>query len=80
MGGRNLERTFTTVFAGYAIGGLISPTVGGWLAEATTMRTVYFVAAAVFALSTLIALWVSPQPVSPRVKQGPRWGARPSAG
>ena len=73
VGGRNLERTFTTVFAGYAAGGLISPTVGGWLAEATTMHTVYFVAAAVFALSTLIALWVSPQPVSPRVKQGLGW-------
>ncbi len=73
VGGRNLERTFTTVFAGYAAGGLISPTVGGWLAEATTMRTVYFAAAAVFALSTLIALWVSPQPVLQRVKQGPGW-------
>ncbi|MDY6875444.1 MAG: MFS transporter [Chloroflexota bacterium] len=73
VGGYNMERTFTTVFAGYAAGGLISPTVGGWLAGATTMRTVYFAAAALFAISMLVVMWVSPQPVSPRVKQGPGW-------
>jgi len=73
VGGRNLERTFTAVFAGYAAGGVVSPAVGGWLAEATTMRTVYFAAAALFALSGLIVLWVSPQPVPSRVEQGRRY-------
>lgn len=71
--GRDLERTFTTVFAGYAAGGVISPAVGGWLAEVTTMRTVYFAAAAFFALSMLVVLWVSPQPVSSRVERGRRY-------
>lgn len=75
VGGRNLERTFTTIFAGYAAGGVISPTLGGWLAQGTTMRTVYFAAAALFALSTLTILGVSPQPVPSRVEQGRRWGA-----
>lgn len=70
VGGRNLERTFTTVFAGYAAGGLLSPTVGGWLAQATTMRTVYFTAATFFALSMSTVLWVSPQPVPSRVGRG----------
>ena len=73
VGGRNLERTFTTVFAGYAAGGLISPMVGGWLAQVATMRTVYFAAAALFALSAIVVLWVSPQPVPSRMKQGPGW-------
>jgi MFS family permease len=73
VGGRNLERTFTTVFAGYAAGGLISPTVGGWLAGVTAMRTVYLAAAALFALSMFTVLWVSPQPVPARVGLGRRW-------
>jgi len=73
VGGRNLERTFTTVFAGYAAGGIISPAVGGWLAKATTMRTVYFAAAALFALSALVLLFVSPQPVPTRAEQGRRY-------
>ena len=73
VGGRNLERTFTTVLAGYAAGGLISPAVGGWLAEVTTMRIVYFAAAAIFALSMFIVLRISPQPVPPRVERGRRY-------
>jgi len=75
VGGRNLERTFTAVFAGYAAGGVISPTVGGWLAQATTMRTVYFAAAALFALSALTVLLVSPQPVASRVERDRRYRA-----
>jgi len=73
VGGRNLERTFTTVFAGYAAGGMISPAVGGWLARITTMRTVYFAAAVFFAASGLTVLEVSPQPVPARVERGQRW-------
>jgi MFS family permease len=72
VGGRNLERTFTTVFAGYAAGGMISPAVGGWLARITTMPTVYFAAAVFFATSGLVVLGVSPQPVPARVGQGRR--------
>ena len=64
VGGRSLERTFTTVFAGYAVGGVLSPPLGGWLAQVTAMRTVYFAAALFFALSALAVLGLSPQPVS----------------
>ncbi len=73
VGGRNLERTFTTVFASYAAGGLISPSVGGWLAQATTMRAVYFAAAALFTLSALTVLHVSPQPVPSRERRTQPW-------
>lgn len=75
VGGRNLERTFTTAFAGFAAGGILSPTFGGWLAEVATMRAVYFVAAAFFFLSMCAVLCVSPQPVPPRLKQSRRWRA-----
>lgn len=73
VNGQHLERTFTTVFAGYAAGGVLSPAVGGWLAQATTMRTVYFAAAVFFALSTLAVLLVSPQPVPAREGQARRY-------
>ena len=75
VGGRNLERTYTTVFAGYTVGGVISPTVGGALAELTAMRTVYFVSAALFALSASVVVMVSPQAVSERPDRGERWTA-----
>jgi MFS family permease len=73
VGGDHLARTFTTVFAGYAAGSVISPAVGGWLAEATTMRLVYFASALLFALSLLAVVQVSPQPVPTRTAQSGRW-------
>jgi len=71
--GSNLERVYTTVYAGYAAGGMISPALGGWLAEVTTMRTVYFASAFVFAISAFVVLWVSPQPVPSGSSQERRW-------
>ena len=73
VGGNSLGRTFTTVFAGYAAGGVLSPAVGGWLAGVTSMRTVYFAAAALFTLSAFTVLWVSGQPVPARVGSGRRY-------
>jgi MFS family permease len=73
VGGRNLARTFTTVFGGYAAGSVISPAVGGWLAEATTTRMVYFASALLFAVSMLAVVQVSPQPVPTRAAQSRRW-------
>ena len=73
VNGRNLESIYTTVFAGYSAGGTLSPAIGGWLAQATDMRTVYFAAAAVYSLSTVIMLFVSPQPVQKEARDRPRW-------
>ncbi len=71
--GHNVAQTFTTVFAGYAAGGVISPPVGGWLAQATSMRMVYFAAAILFAISMLSVMQVSPQPVQARSDRTTRW-------
>ncbi|MGD8996936.1 MAG: MFS transporter [Anaerolineae bacterium] len=73
VGGHGMARTFTTVFAGYAAGSVISPSVGGWLAQATTMRVVYFASALLFALSMLAVVQVSPQPVPARAVHSRRW-------
>ena len=75
VGGRKLERIFTTVFAAHTVGGVISPAVGGWLAELTSMRTVYFAASALFALSAFAVIGLSPQPVPPRQARSRRWQA-----
>ncbi|MGD2143721.1 MAG: MFS transporter [Anaerolineae bacterium] len=71
--GRNLPRVFTAVFAAYAAGGVISPAVGGWLSQSSTMRSVYLVSALLFAFSMLAVLWVSPQPVPGCIQGGRRW-------
>jgi len=71
--GRNVARTFTTVFAGFAAGGVISPAVGGWLAEITAMRMVYFASAVLFAISMLAIMQVSPQPVPTHAEESVRW-------
>jgi MFS family permease len=71
--GRDVARTFTTVFAGYAAGSIVSPTVGGWLADVTTMRMVYFASALLFAISSLAVMQVSPQAVAVRTDEGRRW-------
>lgn len=75
VGGRNLARTFTTVYADYTAGGIISPAVGGWLADIVTMHTVHFVSAALFASSTLTIVQVSPQAVPARTQHQPGWRA-----
>lgn len=69
-GGHNLERVLTTNVAAYTAGSVISPAVGGFLAEATSMRSVYLTAAGVVAISTVALLAISPQkPVSVPVQQ-----------
>ncbi|MGD2178382.1 MAG: MFS transporter [Anaerolineae bacterium] len=71
--GHHVAQTFTTVFAGYAAGSVMSPAVGGWLAEATTTRMVYFASALLFALSMLAIVQVSPQPVPTPTARSRRW-------
>lgn len=48
------ERALTLVFAGFSAGSIISPALGGLLAERFGMRATFVVAVAVFAVSTLV--------------------------
>jgi DHA1 family tetracycline resistance protein-like MFS transporter len=70
-GGAPLARVITFVYAGYSAGSIISPAVGGWLAQMTNMRTVYLIAAVCYAVSTLVVLMLKPQPVKARAWQKP---------
>ncbi len=54
-----LEHTITVTFAGYAAGSVVSPFVGGRLAESIGAASLFIIGAAFFGISLLIALTVS---------------------
>lgn len=63
-----LEQAFPLLSAGYALGGLLTPALGGWLAQHWGMRRVLLISAGLFLLSTLTALFLpmDPPPERPR--------------
>lgn len=52
------EKTLTSLFAAYPVGLIISPTVGGYLAERWSIRLTIWLSAGLFIVSTLIILLV----------------------
>jgi len=59
----SVARALTTVSAGFSLGAVIGPLVGGQLAEAFGLRSVYGVAVSLFVLSTALILFLRPQPI-----------------
>jgi MFS family permease len=68
-GGRSLNRTFSVIYAAFALGLIVFPTVGGWLAESVGFPPVLLLAAVSYAISTLMVVFVREQPVV-RVQRG----------
>jgi predicted MFS family arabinose efflux permease len=62
-GGFSVEQAMTTTTAGYYLGGIIGPLIGGFLADLYGLRSIYTFAFVLFVLSTLIILFIRPQPV-----------------
>jgi len=62
-GNWSVGRAVSFVTAAFNVGGIIGPIFGGMVAEHYGLRSVYFAAGALFALSTLIILFVQKQPV-----------------
>ena len=62
-GNWSVGRAVTFISATYNIGGILGPIVGGLVAERFNLRSVYFAAGILFAISTLIVLFVRKQPV-----------------
>ncbi len=56
-----LGATFNLVFAGFPLGLVVSPPIGGWMAERYGMRTVFYAAFVFYLLSTIILFWLSGQ-------------------
>jgi DHA1 family multidrug resistance protein-like MFS transporter len=57
---------FALISMGFSAGSITAPAIGGWIGDQYGLRTVYFVAAVIFTLSTLSMLFIRPQPAEPQ--------------
>jgi predicted MFS family arabinose efflux permease len=62
---KDLNRNFSLMYAAFAVGLIIFPTVGGFLAERVGFPLALCTAAAFYAVSTLLVVAVREQPVAP---------------
>lgn len=60
----SVGRAVSFVSAAYNIGGILGPILGGMVAETFNLRAVYYAAGVLFAVSTLIILFVKKQPIA----------------
>ena len=55
-------RAMTLLSAAYNLGALVGPISGGWIGERLGLRSVYLISAGIFTISTVILLFLHPQP------------------
>jgi DHA1 family multidrug resistance protein-like MFS transporter len=66
--GRNLNRTFSLVYAAFELGLIVFPTVGGWLAEAAGFGLPLILAVFFYVVSTVMVVFVDEQPITRAAK------------
>lgn len=66
------QRALTLVMAGYSAGLIVSPALGGVIAEAWGLRSLFVLASAFFTISTVMAFFTRSQPPPPPLA-GPRY-------
>ncbi len=69
------ERALTMTSAAYALGNVISPALAGWIAGQFGLRSLFFVASALFFVSTVVLHFVRTQPLAPAVALRPNFRA-----
>lgn len=57
-----VARALTTVFAVYAIGSILGPTIGGQLSGIIGLRAIYAVSASLYMISTIVMFFLPAQP------------------
>ncbi len=67
-------RALTLTTAAFSFGMILGPVTGGWIGEQYSLRTVYFVAAAIFAASNVIIFFIHPQPLDHHDPENPPVG------
>ena len=55
-------RVMTFMSAAFNLGAVLGPLTGGWIAERLGLRTVYFIAAGLFVISTAVLFFLKSQP------------------
>lgn len=59
----SVSRALTTISATYNVGAVMGPILGGWLSSQAGLRTNFFIAGGFFVLSTIMIVFIKPQPV-----------------
>ena len=59
----SVGRTLTLISATYSVGMILGPLLGGWIGDNFGLRRTFYIAACIFILSTIIILFIRPQPV-----------------
>jgi MFS family permease len=59
----SVGRVITLMSAGFNLGAVIGPLLGGWIGDQYGLRQAYFVAAVIFFLSLIVISFIRPQPV-----------------
>lgn len=65
-----VQASFTLLWAAYAAGILVTPTLGGWIGDQLGLRAVFMFSTVWFTLSLLVIARVTRYPVPPRPAQG----------
>lgn len=71
----SVGRVLTLISASYNLGAVIGPWLGGRVGEQVGIRQTYYIAGSIFVLSTLVILFIRPQPVERIPQEGAerRW-------
>lgn len=77
-GTASIERTLTLVWAGFFLGMLISPALGGWVASQFGLRQIYGLGTLIFVVSTGIIALIQAQPTGLDPNAAPHRPAPPS--
>jgi MFS family permease len=62
-GNWSVGRTLTLISATYSAGVVLGPMLGGWIGDNFGLQRTFFIAACIFIISTIIILFIRPQPV-----------------
>lgn len=58
---KDVGRNYSLTFAGFSLGSVFAPAIGGWIAATYGTRTVFYATGALFAISTLLMARIKPQ-------------------
>ena len=61
-GGWSISRTLSLVSATFGFGSVLGPLTGGWIGDHYGLRLVFAIATGIFVLSTVLLLFIRPQP------------------
>ncbi len=66
-----LGRAFAMMQALYSLGAVAGPALGGWIGDQFGLRSVYLVAFGIFIISSILIIFIRPQPAANRIQTGP---------